>query len=135
MFHSSEGKTVAIKDLTKSEFVLTKLIRQEVSNVRQLDHPNLVKFVGGCVNLPKIALVTEYCPKGALSDLLQSESTPLNWSFKFSFCSDICGAMAYLHSKNVIHGRLKSSNCVVDDRWSVKIAGNFIKETIICLEI
>ncbi|CAD5113472.1 DgyrCDS2637 [Dimorphilus gyrociliatus] len=117
-----EGKMVAVKNLIKSDFVLSKLIRQEVKNVRQLDHPNLVKFVGGCINLPNIALITEYCPKGALSDLLQSESTPLNWSFRFSFSLDIAGAMSYLHSKNVIHGRLKSSNCVIDDRWSVRVS-------------
>lgn len=41
--------------------------------------------------------------------------------FRFSFATDISRGMAYLHAHKIIHGRLKSSNCVVDDRWTVKI--------------
>lgn len=44
-------------------------------------------------------------------------------SHRFSFATDIARGMAYIHSFKIHHGHLKSSNCVVDDRWTVKIAG------------
>ena len=54
---------------------------------------------------------------------LISLDIPLNWGFRFSFAMDIARGMSYLHSKRLYHGRLFSSNCVIDDRWVVKITG------------
>ena len=42
---------------------------------------------------------------------------------RFSFAADISRGMHYLHSHKLYHGRLTSNNCVVDDRWTVKITG------------
>lgn len=53
-----------------------------VHPLRELDHPNLCKFVGGCVEVPDVAIVTEYCPKGSLNDVLLNEDVPLNWGFR-----------------------------------------------------
>uniref|UniRef100_A0A7M4FES2 Guanylate cyclase n=1 Tax=Crocodylus porosus TaxID=8502 RepID=A0A7M4FES2_CROPO len=117
-----DGRTVAIKKIMKKTFTLSKSIRKEVKQVRELDHANLCKFVGGCVEVPNIAIVTEYCPKGSLNDVLLNEDIPLNWGFRFSFAADIAHGMAYLHQHKMYHGRLKSSNCVIDDRWVCKIA-------------
>ncbi|NXG45960.1 ANPRB protein, partial [Psilopogon haemacephalus] len=117
-----DGRTVAIKKITKKAFTLSKSIRKEVKQVRELDHPNLCKFIGGCIEVPNVAIVTEYCPKGSLSDVLLNEDIPLNWGFRFSFATDIAKGMAYLHHHKMYHGRLKSSNCVIDDRWVCKIA-------------
>jgi len=91
-----------------------------------MDHPNLCKFIGATVKDPtNLTIVSEYCPKGSLNDVLQNDDIPLNWGFRFSFATDIAGGMAYLHSKRVYHGRLTSSNCVIDDRWTVKITGRW----------
>ncbi|KAI5609296.1 atrial natriuretic peptide receptor 2-like, partial [Silurus asotus] len=117
-----DGRTVAIKKIKTKTFSLSKVIRQEVKQVRELDHPNLCKFFGGCIEMPNIAIVTEYCPKGSLSDVLLNEEIPLNWGFRFSFATDIARGMSYLHQHKICHGRLTSSNCVIDDRWVCKIA-------------
>ncbi|XP_031465796.1 atrial natriuretic peptide receptor 2-like [Phasianus colchicus] len=117
-----DGRTVAIKKITKKAFTLSKSIRKEVKQVRELDHPNLCKFIGGCIEIPNVAIVTEYCPKGSLHDVLLNEDIPLNWGFRFSFGTDIAQGMAYLHHHKMYHGRLKSNNCVIDDRWVCKIA-------------
>ncbi|XP_017941345.1 atrial natriuretic peptide receptor 2 [Manacus vitellinus] len=116
-----DGRTVAIKKIMKKAFTLSKSIRKEVKQVRELDHPNLCKFIGGCIEVPNVAIVTEYCPKGSLSDVLFNEDIPLNWGFRFSFATDIAQGMAYLHRHKMYHGRLKSNNCVIDDRWVCKI--------------
>ncbi|XP_054764256.2 atrial natriuretic peptide receptor 1-like isoform X3 [Lytechinus pictus] len=116
------GQTVAVKMIAKNSFALDKRIRKEVKQVRDLQHSNLCKFVGGCIEVPNVAIITEYCPKGALSDVLLNEDVPLNWSFRFSFCMDVARGMHYMHNNKLYHGKLTSSNCVVDDRWVVKIA-------------
>ncbi|KAF4078408.1 hypothetical protein AMELA_G00198840 [Ameiurus melas] len=116
-----DGRTVAVKKIKTKTFSLSKVIRQEVKQVRELDHPNLCKFFGGCVEVPNVAIVTEYCPKGSLNDVLLNEEIPLNWGFRFSFATDIARGMSYLHQHKICHGRLKSSNCVIDDRWVCKI--------------
>uniref|UniRef100_K7FQV5 Guanylate cyclase n=1 Tax=Pelodiscus sinensis TaxID=13735 RepID=K7FQV5_PELSI len=117
-----DGRTVAIKKIRKKTFTLSKSIRKEVKQVRELDHPNLCKFIGGCTEVPNVAIVTEYCPKGSLSDVLLNEDIPLNWGFRFSFAGDIAQGMAYLHQHKIYHGRLKSNNCVIDDRWVCKVS-------------
>ncbi|XP_063411533.1 atrial natriuretic peptide receptor 1-like [Mytilus trossulus] len=116
-----DGKTVAIKRIEKKSFSLTKCIREEVRTVRQMDHQNVCRFVGGCIEVPNVAILMTYCAKGSLNDVLLNEEVPLSWSFRFSFATDISRGMKYLHSHKIIHGRLWSSNCVMDDRWSVKV--------------
>ncbi|XP_048360348.1 atrial natriuretic peptide receptor 2-like [Sphaerodactylus townsendi] len=117
-----DGRIVAIKKIMNKTFTLTKTIRKEVKQVRELDHPNLCKFIGGCIEVLNLAIITEYCPKGSLSDVLLNDDIPLNWGFRFSFASDVAQGMAYLHQHRIFHGRLKSSNCVIDDRWVCKIS-------------
>ncbi|KAJ8262235.1 hypothetical protein GJAV_G00164130 [Gymnothorax javanicus] len=116
-----DGRSVAIKKINTKTFSLTKTIRKEVKQIRELDHPNLCKFYGGCVEVPNVAIITEYCPKGSLSDVLLNEEIPLNWGFRFSFATDIARGMSYLHQHRICHRRLKSGNCVIDDRWVCKI--------------
>ncbi|XP_041041448.1 atrial natriuretic peptide receptor 1 isoform X3 [Carcharodon carcharias] len=116
-----DGRTVAIKKIKKRTFALSKAIRKEVKFIRELDHPNLCKFIGGCIEVPNVAIITEYCPKGSLNDVLLNEDIPLNWGFRFSFATDIARGMAYLHQHKIYHGSLKSTNTMIDDRWVCKL--------------
>uniref|UniRef100_A0AAY4EWL4 Guanylate cyclase n=1 Tax=Denticeps clupeoides TaxID=299321 RepID=A0AAY4EWL4_9TELE len=118
-----DGRNVAVKQLQKKHFTLTKTIRKEVKEVRELDHPNLSKFIGGSIEVPYVSIVTEFCPKGSLADVLLNEDIPINWGFRLSFATDIARGMAYLHQHKTFHGRLHSRNCVIDDRWVCKISG------------
>ncbi|XP_030640212.1 atrial natriuretic peptide receptor 2-like [Chanos chanos] len=117
-----DGRTVAVKLIQKKHFTLTKTIRKEVKEVRELDHPNLSKFIGGSIEVPYVTIITEYCPKGSLSDVLLKEDIPINWGFRLSFATDIARGMAYLHQHKMFHGRLHSRNCIIDDRWVCKIS-------------
>lgn len=49
---------------------------------RQLDHPNLCKFIGGSIEVPYVSVITEHCPKGSLSDVLLNDDIPINWGFR-----------------------------------------------------
>ncbi len=44
-------------------------------------------------------------------------------TYRFSFATDITRAMCDIHAKGLCHGNLTSNNCLVDDRWTVKVTG------------
>lgn len=55
-------------------------------------------------------------------DVLENESINLDWMFRYSLINDIVKGMAFLHNSIIgHHGSLKSSNCVVDSRFVLKI--------------
>ncbi|ELU11951.1 hypothetical protein CAPTEDRAFT_165186 [Capitella teleta] len=115
------GKSAAVRSVCKTQFTLTKQVRQEVKTLRSIDHHNVCKFVAACLDPEKFCIMMEYCPKGSLADVLQNPDVPLNWGFRFSMASDVARGMIQLHTHHIIHGRLSSNNCVIDDRWTVKI--------------
>ncbi|XP_077870368.1 atrial natriuretic peptide receptor 2-like [Saccoglossus kowalevskii] len=61
-----KGVRQAIKYLDHSKFHLTRATLIELRQLHGIQHPNLTRFVGACVE-PKCCLVTEYCPKGSLA--------------------------------------------------------------------
>ncbi|CAC5406501.1 Guanylate cyclase 32E,Guanylate cyclase soluble subunit beta-2,Head-specific guanylate cyclase,Retinal guanylyl cyclase 2,Heat-stable enterotoxin receptor,Olfactory guanylyl cyclase GC-D,Atrial natriuretic peptide receptor 2,Receptor-type guanylate cyclase gcy-28,Speract receptor,Receptor-type guanylate cyclase gcy-13,Soluble guanylate cyclase gcy-31,Soluble guanylate cyclase gcy-36,Receptor-type guanylate cyclase gcy-21,Soluble guanylate cyclase 89Db,Soluble guanylate cyclase 88E,Guanylate cyclase 2G,Rece len=100
-------------------------LRMEVVTIRELRHNNLVQFVGACLEYPNVCLLTEVTPKGSLEDLLSNDTVKLGWDFKFSLLKDICRGMHFLHLSEIhSHGRLKTSNCLVDNRWTCKISAH-----------
>ncbi|KTF92458.1 hypothetical protein cypCar_00012754 [Cyprinus carpio] len=93
-----------------------------LSLMRDVQNEHLTRFIGACIDPPNICIVTEYCPRGSLQDILENESITLDWMFKYSLVSDIVKGMAFLHNSVIVsHGNLKSSNCVVDSRFVLKI--------------
>ena len=68
------------------------------------------------------------CISRYLNNLCHNNITML-FECRFSFAADISRGMQYLHSHKLYHGRLTSNNSVVDERWAVKITGNFFSIT------
>jgi len=120
---SWNGKEIVIKTLNKDTIHLTDQIRREIMEMKDINHVNLCAFIGAVVQSPNIAVLNEICAKGSLEDVLFNNDTEIDWSFKFSMLKDICRGMSYLHSTSIgSHGRLKTSNCLVDSKWCVKIS-------------
>ncbi|KAJ8301629.1 hypothetical protein KUTeg_020616 [Tegillarca granosa] len=58
-----------------------------------------------------------------LQDVIENESIELDWTFRHSLINDIIRGMQYLHNSDVkVHGRLRSSTCVVDSRFLLKLS-------------
>ncbi|XP_031416050.1 atrial natriuretic peptide receptor 1 [Clupea harengus] len=112
----------AVRLLGVRSVSLSSELQTELRQCRDLTHRNLCSFIGACLEPPQPFLLTEYCPKGSLQDILKSESIKLDWSFKYSLLLDIVKGMDYLHCSPLrSHGHLTSRNCVVDSRFVLKV--------------
>ncbi|XP_013862140.1 retinal guanylyl cyclase 1 [Austrofundulus limnaeus] len=89
--------------------------------LREMRHENLNLFLGLFFDSGIFGVVTEHCNRGSLEDLLANEDVRLDWMFKSSLLMDLIRGMKYLHHRDIIHGRLKSRNCVVDGRFVLKV--------------
>ncbi|NXF88745.1 ANPRB protein, partial [Eubucco bourcierii] len=117
-----KGNVVAIKHINKKRIELTRQVLFELKHMRDIQFNHLTRFIGACIDPPNICIVTEYCPRGSLQDVLENDSINLDWMFRYSLINDIVKGMAFLHNSIIgHHGSLKSSNCVVDSRFVLKI--------------
>uniref|UniRef100_A0AAQ5YPF7 Guanylate cyclase n=1 Tax=Amphiprion ocellaris TaxID=80972 RepID=A0AAQ5YPF7_AMPOC len=117
-----KGNLVAIKHVNKKRIELTRQVLLELKHMRDVQFNHLTRFIGACIDPPNTCIVTEYCPRGSLQDILENESINLDWMFRYSLINDIVKGMNYLHNSYFgCHGNLKSSNCVVDSRFVLKI--------------
>nr|XP_015199399.1 PREDICTED: atrial natriuretic peptide receptor 1-like [Lepisosteus oculatus] len=112
----------SIRFLHVKSINLNNELINELRQCRDLNHPNVCSFIGACLESPHHCLLTEYCPKGSLQDILKNDSIKLDWMFKYSLMLDIVKGMDYIHKSYLrSHGHLSSSNCVVDSRFVLKI--------------
>uniref|UniRef100_A0A8C6QNJ0 Guanylate cyclase n=1 Tax=Nannospalax galili TaxID=1026970 RepID=A0A8C6QNJ0_NANGA len=122
-----DKKKVILKDLKHSDGNFTEKQKIELNKLLQSDYYNLTKFYGTVKLDTRIFGVIEYCERGSLREVLNDtisypDGTFMDWEFKISVLYDIAKGMSYLHSSKIeVHGRLKSTNCVVDSRMVVKI--------------
>ncbi|KHN79068.1 Atrial natriuretic peptide receptor 1 [Toxocara canis] len=122
-----KGTIVAVKKLNIDpkkypKLELSRALLMEFKRMKDLQHDHITRFTGACVDCPHYCLVQEYCPKGSLEDILENEKIELDKMMKYSLLHDLVKGMYFLHSSYVgSHGKLKSSNCVVDSRFVLKV--------------
>ncbi|WAR30118.1 ANPRA-like protein [Mya arenaria] len=92
--------------------------------IKDLASDHIVRFIGACIDYPHICMML-LCIKTlffTFQDVLENEQIKLDWMFRYSLMQDIVRAMTYLQSTEVkSHGALKSTNCVVDSRFVLKL--------------
>ncbi|XP_053712962.1 guanylyl cyclase C [Synchiropus splendidus] len=122
-----DKKIVILKELKHSDGNFTDTQTIELNAILQIDYYNLTKFYGTVKFDHRVFGVFEYGERGSLRYVLNDrisypDETFMDWEFKISVMYDIVKGMSYLHATNIqVHGRLKSTNCVVDNRMVVKI--------------
>ncbi|KAM6894721.1 retinal guanylyl cyclase 1-like [Lycodopsis pacificus] len=118
-----EGDWVWLKKIPvdKSITAVNQNTQSLFSQLREMRHENMNLYVGLFVDSGIFALVVEHCPRGSLADLLADSEMRLDWMFKSSLLMDLIKGMKYLHLRGLSHGRLKSTNCLVDGRFVLKI--------------
>ncbi|XP_037618771.1 retinal guanylyl cyclase 1-like isoform X2 [Sebastes umbrosus] len=118
-----EGDWVWLKKIPveKTITAVNQSTQNLFSQLREMRHENMNLYVGLFVDSAIFALVVEHCPRGSLADLLADGEMRLDWMFKSSLLMDLIKGMKYLHLRGLSHGRLKSTNCLVDGRFVLKI--------------
>nr|XP_057918635.1 guanylyl cyclase C [Doryrhamphus excisus] len=122
-----DKKIVILKELNHSDGNFDETQKLELNALLQIDYYNLTKFYGTVKLDEGVFGVFEYGERGSLRYVLNDkvsypEETFMDWEFKISVMYDIAKGMSYLHASDIqVHGRLKSTNCVVDNRMVVKI--------------
>uniref|UniRef100_A0A8C4HRT8 Guanylate cyclase n=1 Tax=Dicentrarchus labrax TaxID=13489 RepID=A0A8C4HRT8_DICLA len=89
--------------------------------MKDMRHENVNPFLGFFHDCGVFAIMTEFCSRGSLEDLLLNDDVKLDWMFKSSLLLDLIKGMKYLHHRGISHSRLKSRNCVVDGRFVLKV--------------
>lgn len=103
--------------------VISSRSRRELSScISTLVHENVVRFFGLTTVGEERYIVTEYCSKGVLQDILHDDKLNLNTSLKFSIAADIISGLQFLHANSLVHGHLTTESCLLDTRWTVKIS-------------
>lgn len=114
------GKVVAIKMITERSAIRPDeqlAFAREMKILTQVQHENLVRFYGVCIDSPPLRIVTEFCEGGACFELLHnSDDVDLIWPQQIKMCKDVAAAMYYLHTFDpmIIHRDLKSLNLLLD---------------------
>ncbi|CAK7346801.1 unnamed protein product [Dovyalis caffra] len=118
------GQDVAIKILRSEQLNGTQEeeFAQEVAILREVQHRNVVRFIGACTQSPHLCIVTEFMRGGSLYDYLHKNHNVLELPQLLKFATDVCKGMEYLHQNNIIHRDLKTANLLMDTQNVVKVA-------------
>ena len=122
----SDGKLIAVKkSILLSETQWKELIN-EVLILSNVNHRNVVKLLGCCLETQSLLLVYEFIPNGTLSELIHNpnEEFQLTWDTRLRIASEVAGAIAYLHSScssPIYHRDIKTSNILLDHEYRAKV--------------
>ncbi|XP_060569743.1 atrial natriuretic peptide receptor 2-like [Ruditapes philippinarum] len=117
-----KGSIVAVKNIQRRSIQLNREMLRDLKSLRELQHENLNPFIGVSLEPGNSYILMKYCSKGSLQDVLENDDIKLDNMFKMSFLMDLGRGLDFLHKSPVrSHGNLKSSNCVIDSRWVLKL--------------
>ncbi|KAF5444587.1 hypothetical protein F2P56_033711 [Juglans regia] len=118
------SEDVAVKILRSEHLdnALEDEFSHEVAILREVQHKNVVQFIGACTKPPHMCIVTEYMPGGSLYDYLHKNHNSLELPQLLKFAIDVSKGMEYLHQNNIIHRDLKTANLLMDTHNVIKVA-------------
>ncbi|PON40429.1 Serine/threonine protein kinase [Parasponia andersonii] len=122
----SDGRVVAVKQLSvasnhgKAQFIT------EIATISVVQHRNLVKLYGCCIEGNRRILVYEYLENRSLDQALFGKNNlHLDWRTRFNICLGTARGLAYLHEESrprIVHRDVKASNILLDETLCPKIS-------------
>ncbi|KAK2638685.1 hypothetical protein Ddye_026480 [Dipteronia dyeriana] len=124
----SDGAVIAVKQLSSRSKQGNREFVNEIGMISALQHPNLVKLYGCCIEGNQLLLVYEYLENNSLARALfgkEEEKLNLDWKTRKKICIEIAKGLAYLHEESrlkIVHRDIKATNVLLDKNLNAKIS-------------
>lgn len=123
-----DGTMIAVKQLSSRSGQGNREFLNEIGMISCLQHPNLVKLHGCCIEGDQLLLVYEYMENNSLANALfgtWNSQLILDWPTRFKICLGIARGLAFLHEESrlkIVHRDIKATNVLLDKDLNPKIS-------------
>lgn len=130
--HAVTGELMAVKQvevpsahsnstLDKRKESMLAALKHEIDLLRDLQHENIVQYLGSNSDDRHFNIFLEYVPGGSVAAMLNSYGQ-LQEPLIRNFVRQILAGLSYLHGRDIIHRDIKGANVLVDNKGNIKIS-------------